>query len=48
VARFIGKPGRLAIAAKAKDGAGLGLADFASIGEPATILEKLDITATSE
>jgi hypothetical protein len=48
VARFITKPGRLAIAAKAKDGGGLGLADFASIGEPATILEKLDITATSE
>jgi hypothetical protein len=48
VARFITKPGRLAISAKTKDGGGLGLGDFASIGEPATILEKLDITASSE
>jgi hypothetical protein len=48
IARFITKPGRLAITAKAKDGGGLGLADFATIGEPATILEKLEITARSE
>jgi len=48
VARFITKPGRLAISAKTKDGGGLGLGDFASIGEPAKILEKLDITASSE
>ena len=48
IARFITKPGRLAITAKAKDSGGLGVADFASIGEPATILEKVDITARSE
>ena len=48
VARFITKPGRLAISAKTKDGGGLGLGDFASIGEPAKILEKLDIAASSE
>lgn len=48
LARFITKPGRLAISAKAKDRAGLGLADFATISEPATILEKLEVTATAD
>jgi hypothetical protein len=48
IARFIAKPGRLSISARAKDSAGLGLADLASLGEPATIFDKLEVTATAE
>jgi hypothetical protein len=47
VARFVAKPGKLSISAKAKDPAGLGLADFA-MGDPGAILDKLDVTATAE
>lgn len=48
VARFIAKPGRLTISARTKDPAGLGIADVVSIGEPAAILDKLELTATAE
>lgn len=48
VARFIAKPGRLSVSARAKDAAGLGIADIVSLGEPAAILDKLDVTATAE
>jgi hypothetical protein len=48
VARFVAKPGRLAISARAKDPAGLGIADFAAAPEPAAFLEKFEITATAE
>jgi hypothetical protein len=48
VARFIAKPGKLTISARAKDAAGLGVSDLALLGEPASILEKLDVTATAE
>jgi hypothetical protein len=48
VARFVAKPGKLSISAKTKDPAGLGIADFAVIGEPGAILEKLEVTATAE
>jgi hypothetical protein len=48
VARFVAKPGRLTISARAKDPAGLGIADFAAAPEPAALLEKLEITATAE
>ena len=48
IARFIAKPGRLSISARAKDSAGLGLADLASLAEPATIFDKLEVTATAE
>jgi len=48
IARFIAKPGRLAISAKTKDPAGLGIADVAAVGEPAAILDKLEVTATAE
>jgi hypothetical protein len=48
VARFVAKPGKLSIAAKTKDPAGLGIADVATIGEPGAILEKLEVTATAE
>jgi hypothetical protein len=48
IARFIAKPGRLSISAKTKDPAGLGIADIASLGEPAAILDRLEVTATAE
>lgn len=48
LARFVAKPGRLVIQAKAKDPAGVGLADMAMLGEPAAILERLDVTAKAE
>ena len=48
IARFVAKPGRLFISAKTKDPVGLGIADVAAIGEPAAILDKLDVTATAE
>ena len=48
VARFVAKPGRLNISARAKDPAGLGLADFVATPEPAALLDKLEVTATAE
>ena len=48
VARFVARPGRLNISARAKSPAGLGIADFAAAPEPAALLDKLDITATAE
>lgn len=48
-ARFIAKPGRLEVSIRTKDPGGLGLADFmAAGGEPAAILDRLDITAAAE
>jgi hypothetical protein len=48
IAQFIAKPNRLMISAKTKDAAGLGAADLATIGAPAALLEKLDVTAKAE
>jgi len=48
IARFIAKPGRLTISARAKDAAGLGLSDLIGAPNPAAILDKLEITATAE
>ncbi|MCB8822091.1 hypothetical protein [Microvirga rosea] len=48
LARFIAKPGRLAINARAKDSGGLGIADIVTASEPASVIQKLDITATAE
>jgi hypothetical protein len=48
VARFVVKPGRLSISAKTKAPAGLGVADFATLSEPAAILDRLEVTATAE
>jgi hypothetical protein len=48
VARFVAKPGRLAIHAEARDGAGIGLADLAPAPDPAALLDRLDVTATTQ
>jgi hypothetical protein len=49
IASFIAKPKTLSISVKAKDAAGLGLTDIMGGGgpSPATILDKLDVTATT-
>ena len=46
--KFVTKPGTLSISAKAKNGAGLGIADFSTAPTPAAVLDKLDIDAKSE
>ena len=48
VARFIAKPGRLTVNAKAKSPTGLGLAELLATSEPAALFSKLDVTATTE
>jgi hypothetical protein len=48
IASFLARPGRLSIAARTRDPAGLGVADLATLGEPAAVLEKLEVTATTE
>lgn len=46
--KFVTKPGRLSISAKAKNGAGLGIADFSASPSPANVLDKLEVNAKSE
>lgn len=48
VARFVAKPGRLTLRAKAKQPGGYGVADFSAAPDPASILERLEITAVAE
>jgi hypothetical protein len=49
VARFVTKPGTLAITATTKDKGGLGLADFmATGGDPTALMSKIDVTATAQ
>jgi hypothetical protein len=48
VARFLAKPGRLVVTAKAKDPAGLGAADIAALGDATAVLDKLDVTARAD
>lgn len=48
VARFAAKPGRLRLSVKTKEPDGLGIADLATLQEPAQILEQLEITSTAE
>ncbi|GEP03961.1 hypothetical protein [Methylobacterium oxalidis] len=43
--QFVTKPGRLSVTAKAKDGTGLGVADFSTAGSPGAVLDKLDVDA---
>lgn len=46
--QFVGKPGTLTISAKAKDAAGLGIADVSTAGSPGAVLNKLDVTAKAD
>ena len=48
VARFIAKPGKLMVSAKAREPAGLGASDFALLADPQAIFDKLEVTATVE
>ncbi|HEV2558507.1 MAG TPA: hypothetical protein VGU45_07760 [Microvirga sp.] len=48
VARFVAKPARLRIAARARSAAGLGIADVMSIASPTDVLQQLEIRATTE
>ena len=48
VARFITKPGQLRLRAKATQAAGLSAADVTAAGNPATLLGRIDLTATTE
>jgi hypothetical protein len=48
VARFIAKPGRLVIEARAKQPAGLPLLEIAGTAEPSAILERIELTARVE
>ncbi|QFU16273.1 hypothetical protein [Microvirga thermotolerans] len=48
ISRFIAKPGRITVTARAKDPAGLGVADIVAAPEPAAVVERLDIAASAE
>jgi len=48
VSRFIAKPTRLRIAVRAKSPAGLGITDAVEIANPSDLLQKLDVTATTD
>jgi hypothetical protein len=48
VARFVAKPARLQISARAKGAEGIGVADVAALPTPAAILERLEITASTD
>jgi hypothetical protein len=48
LARFIAKPGKLTLSARAKDAGGLGIADISALGDAASVLDRLEVTATAE
>jgi hypothetical protein len=48
VGRFVAKPGRLVVHAKAKSPSGLGLVEAMSVTEPGDVLGKVDISASVE
>lgn len=48
VARFVAKPGKLTIQARARQPGGFGLADYMANPTPAGVLEAIDLTATAE
>lgn len=48
IARFVAKPGRLTINARAKDPSGLGVVEILSLSDPKAALEKLDVTAVAD
>jgi hypothetical protein len=48
VARFIAKPGRLTVAARARDASGLGVADVVAAPDPLSLLDKVELNAVAE
>jgi hypothetical protein len=48
VARFVAKPARLRIEARARSAAGLGVADVLNIASPAEVLQQIEIRAVSD
>lgn len=46
--KFVTKPNRLSISARARNGAGLGVVDFSTAATPAAVLDKLDVNAKAE
>jgi hypothetical protein len=48
VARFIARPARLTITARAKAAAGLGISDVVTVQSPAEVMNLLDVTAVAE
>lgn len=46
--KFVTKPGKLTITAKAKNGTGLGVVDFSTAPTPAALMDKLDVDAKAE
>ncbi|HEX2137719.1 MAG TPA: hypothetical protein VHG30_17800 [Microvirga sp.] len=48
VAKFVARPTRLRISARAKDPRGLAVVEAVTAGNPAAVLEKLDVTATTD
>lgn len=48
IGQFIARPGTLTISAKTKEPAGLGFMDFMMLGQPAAILEQLEVKAVAE
>jgi hypothetical protein len=48
LARFIARPTRLRITAQTKSSEGLGVADVMNVTKPASILERLDLTAATD
>lgn len=48
IAKFIAKPNRLVLTAKAKSAAGYGFADYMGGSDPASVLNALDVTAVAE
>lgn len=48
VARFVAKPGKLVVQARAKQQSGFGVADYMANPTPAGVLESIDLTASAE
>jgi hypothetical protein len=48
IARFVAKPGRLAIRARAKNPGGVGIADVAAASAPAEILDQVNVISTTD
>jgi hypothetical protein len=48
VAKFIAKPGRLTVNARAKSPDGIGLSDYLSAGDPQSLIQQVEVTAATE